>query len=338
MITPSDADRYLRESRPLREVLAIPEGARLTSTPIGEGEYNANFRFAHPVTGEPFVLRMNCGSQMHLPDQIVYEFDALKLLEPSGRTPRAYFVDDSRTLLPYGVLVMQFLPGRPLVYETDLALAAEILADVHSVAVPADSRLVCPPDPLRAILEECRALFGVYEASRYAAEETVVRLERLLAKAERRSEASGTVPASARRIVSTELNSGNFLINDPDGPNYLIDWEKPILGEVAQDLAHFLAPTTTLWKTETLLTRAEMERFLGLYRVAVGRRFDTSGLEERFEQYLSVTCLRGITWCSMAYVEYQAPDRLLRNESTYAKIKLYLSDEFLGRIEAEYFG
>ncbi|MBF4211745.1 hypothetical protein EI533_29200, partial [Pseudomonas donghuensis] len=41
-------------------------------------------------------------------------------------------------------------------------------------------------------------------------------------------------------LINTELNNKNFIIGDK---SYIIDWEKPIIGEREQDLAHFLAPT-----------------------------------------------------------------------------------------------
>ena len=49
-----------------------------------------------------------------------------------------------------------------------------------------------------------------------------------------------------------------------------------------------------------------------------------------------MNCLRGITWCAMAYVEYQGPDRLIFNEFTFEKIKAYLSKDFLDFIKDEY--
>ena len=36
----------------------------------------------------------------------------------------------------------------------------------------------------------------------------------------------------------------------------------------------------------------------------------------------------------MAWVEYQDPDKLIINESTRIKLDAYLSDEFIGIIEA----
>lgn len=337
MIEAAELERYLESASDLRAALDIPPGAPLPLTPIGCGEYNANYRFTHPGTGRALVLRVNVGSQMHLADQIGYEYAALRVLEQSGRTPRAHYVDGSLARLPYGVLVMDFLPGRPLEYETDLPLAARVLADVHAVPVPAGSPLVRPADPLRAIVAECREMFAVYAASRYAEPRTLGTIERLASRADALARSAAPAPR-ARHIVSTELNSGNFLINAPSGHDYLVDWEKPVLGEVEQDLAHFLAPTTTLWKTDTILTRQQMAAFLAEYSTAVDGRFPTDGMEARFEPYLSITCLRGITWCAMAYVEYQDPGRALRSELTYEKIRLYISPGFLQTIEARYFG
>ncbi len=343
---------YVREAEDLHEALDITDASALHLEPIGQGEYNANYRFVHPGTGAAYVLRVNLGSQMHLDDQIGYEYRALQLLEVSGRTPRAHFVDGSRTRLPYGVLVMEFLPGRPLVYETDLALAAAVLADTHSVPVPADTHLIAPAYPLHAILDECETMFDVYRSSPYAEGASAATIERLLTRGRTLANvvepvrdggtphygrATASIPAR-RHVISTELNSGNFLINSPAGRDYLVDWEKPIAGAVEQDLAHFLAPTTTLWRTDTALTREQMAAFVRHYREAVADRFPTDDVAARLDPYISVTCLRGITWCAMGYVEYQRPDRLLKSGLTYQKMQLYLNLNFLKSIERDFFG
>ena len=65
-------------------------------------------------------------------------------------------------------------------------------------------------------------------------------------------------------------------------------------------------------------------------------RFDTDGLKERVDVYIPVTCLRGITWCAMAWIQYQDPQKAIFNESTFQKLKDYLSDDFLERIDQEY--
>ena len=133
--------------------------------------------------------------------------------------------------------------------------------------------------------------------------------------------------------INTELNSTNFLIGGEGKSNYLIDWEKPLFGDPAQDLGHFLAPTTTFWKTDVILREEEIENFLNEYLKCVGARFDITGLKERTKVFMEITCLRGITWCAMAWVQYQQPDKLIINESTYRKLEDYLSDGFLEKIE-----
>ena len=113
---------------------------------------------------------------------------------------------------------------------------------------------------------------------------------------------------------------------------YLIDWEKPLYGDPAQDLGHFLAPTTTFWKTDVILTQDQIEQFIDAYLDKVGGRFDVRGLRERVHVYIPITCLRGITWCAMAWIEYQNPEKAIFNESTFRKLEAYLDDQFLDNI------
>ena len=379
-----ELQRYVDGNDDLHDALGAPRGTHLPLAPFAQGEYNANYELKVPAAsgrqpaegiegagraaeggaaradfdadaaGGRYLLRVNLGSQMHLADQIGYEAAALHLLEGSGRTPRVLYVDGSRSHIPHGVLVEELLPGRPLVYETDLPHAARILADVHAQPVPADAPLVTPAHPLAAVVDECTDMFGVYRAWPHADPAVLARVDKLFERAQAIARADRARPAPTRRhIVNTELNSSNFLMND-DMPatgqtdegapaamcaaDYLIDWEKPVLGEVEQDLAHFLAPTTTFWKTDTILTRAEMEAFLTAYEEAVAGRFALAGMRKRFEEYLVVTCLRGITWCAMALTEYLGASRAATNADTLVKIRAYLEPEFLDFIAREYYG
>ena len=156
---------------------------------------------------------------------------------------------------------------------------------------------------------------------------------RLFDRAREAAVHAGPVPFQRRRIVNTELNAGNFLVNDASGvASYLVDWEKPLLAEPEQDLAHILAPTTTFWKTTTILDRAQMHAFVDLYERAVDGRFDTSGLRGRLDAYLAATCLRGTTWCAMAYRQYIEDGRCSTNPTVFAKIEAYLDEGFLERL------
>lgn len=322
---------YVRQ-KPYRLALGLPEKVEEEYKLLAQGEYNRNYLFTHPVSGKELILRVNCGSQMHLADQIQYEYDTLKLLKYSGRTPLPLYVDGSLEKIGHGIMVMEFLPGHELDYRTELCYGAECLADIHSVRVGENTHLIRPDDPLKAILEECEAMVKTYMDSDLGRPELKQKIRSMLDKGwDLWNQAS--VGKTYECCVNTELNSTNFLINGKGMGNYLIDWEKPVYGDPAQDLGHFLAPTTTFWKTDVILTPVEMEAFIDLYLQKVGGRFDTGGLRERTRAYIPITCLRGITWCAMAWVNYQQPDKLLFNQSTFLKLEQYLDEEFLCSIK-----
>lgn len=321
-------EQYIREKR-YREALGLPGQVTERYEMLAQGEYNRNYVFIHPETGQKLVLRVNFGSQMHLQHQIEYEYGALRILESSGRTPVPLYVDGKKDLLPYGVMVMEYLSGRPLHYETELLKAADILADIHSTSVPEGHGLIEPRKPLRAILEECEEMVKTYMESPLGIPEKKEKIRSLLNTVWKRADDVEDPPYKC--CVNTELNSNNFLMND-SGKDYLVDWEKPLYSDPAQDLGHFLAPTTTFWKTDVILKWKEMQKFIDEYLEKVDGRFDVTGLKERTNVYIPVTCLRGITWCAMAWVQYQDPDREIYNAYTYQKLEAYLSDEFLEEI------
>lgn len=317
------------ESSKFREAMGIDSHAKLEFSLLGQGEYNVNYLFTHPVSGQKLVLRKNTGSQMNLADQIGYEYHALKLLESSTRTPRPCYLDSENQ-----ILVMEYLPGRALDYRTDLPLAADCLAQIHAVKVPQDCHLLCPEHPIAAMFEECCRMAQVYLDSPLGNIKTKRKLCNMMKAAQKFEQRTDPM---LRCIINTELNSGNFLINGSGKPNYLIDWEKPLIGEAAQDLGHFLAPTTTYWKTDILLDSEQKRQFLYQYCSSRGGEVSLEQLESRVAQYERMTCLRGVTWCAMAWVEYQNPDRPIQNGDTYRKIQDYLSEDFLNWLWEHYF-
>lgn len=318
------------------EGLKIPKDSKVDFQLLAQGEYNINYLFTHPITKDKLILRVNTASQMNLSDQIEYEYKSLLQLKESKRTPIPIYVDGSKKYLDYGVLVMNFLQGVPLDYKKDLYIAANCLADIHSVVLEENTHLLCPKNPLEAILDECKDMVQTYYDSTLGDEEKKNQINRILNLGEEMIK--NTDEYKGRRcIINTELNSSNFLINGENNNNYIIDWEKPILGEPAQDLGHFLAPTTTFWKTDVILSTEEIEKFTKEYIKVVGDRFNTNDIEDRLKLYLPITCLRGITWCAMAWVQYKDPNKLIRNEFTAKKLEDYLSNEFLDMIENRYF-
>lgn len=298
---------------------------------LGQGEYNINYIFNSKAYNKKLVLRIATASQMHLKNQISYEYEALKLLNKTGKTPNPIYCDDTKKLIPYGFLVMEYLPGRHLNYKKDLKYAAEALANVHNEPIAEDNHLLRPENPIEAIYEECLVMFEKYRTSKFMDTKIKDKIKYLLEKGKNiRAKDFGH-----RTIINTELNSGNFLINGGKN-NYIVDWEKPLYGYPAQDLGHFLTPTTTFWKTDVILSMEEISYFIKEYCKNSNQYKDEKKLWDSVKNYLTMNCLRGITWCSMAYVEYQDPNKLISNDYTYEKIKAYLSEEFLNLIEDKY--
>lgn len=329
---------YVRGNTELKEALGIPEADEIELHPLGQGEHNANFWFSHPVTRSKLVLRINYVSQLGLKDQIGYEYHALMTLLPSGRVPRPLFLDGSCTRIGHGVLVMEFCEGRHLDYQDQAALeeAARILADIHSVRVGESCRLQRPADPLRQQYEECERLFETYRHSPFEEARVTRVVESLF---------GGALPflsapmgdGDRSHVINTEAVSAHFLIPEGGGAGRMVDWEKPLIGEVAQDIAYFLSPTTTIWDTEFMFDAGQRDRFVRSYWRAVDGRFPEGRFERRFKAYGMTNCLRGITWSCAAWVEYHDPDRPLKNAKTFKKLETYLSDWFLDRVKRDYF-
>lgn len=332
---------YINSAR-FRDGMNIKRTGEMVLTPLARGEYNINYTFIHPDSGICYVFRVNTASQMNLKNQIEYEYMALKVLEKTGRTPKVFFMDDNKDILPHGVLVMQYLRGLPLNYKTDMCKAAAIFADIHKCSTADAGFMIKPADPLGAMLDECKNMAEVYLESS-AADETVKRVIRgLIGRAEEKhykQQATTNKPVTDRNlcIINTEVNSGNFIINEDIGSCYLIDWEKPILGEAAQDLAHFLAPTTTFWKTNIILSVEQQLEFLSRYAELSGGACSFEDIRDEVFLYLPFNCLRGITWCAMAWIQYNSSDKLIRNEDTFKKINDYLSLDYIEMVGQRYF-
>ena len=324
----------LIKSREYRKGLGLPGNVEEKYEMLAAGEYNVNLSFNHPISGEKFILRINQGSQMHLDNQIEYEANTLHLLQHSGRTPRLYYVDGSKIFLDKGILVMEYLPGVALDYTKDLNKAVDILVDIHRQSLPENTGLIEAGAGFNFVLDECEEMFKHYTQSSYADEEVANRIRKLLDKGHEMSEnRKDSFNGLYKCLINTELNSTNFLIND-DGKNYLIDWEKAVLGFPAQDIGHFLAPTSTFWKTDIILTRDEIEGFIENYISKASLYFDTKGIKETSLAFIKINCLRGLSWCAMAYVQYKEADKDLMNESTRVKLDAYLDDKFLKQVEA----
>ena len=287
---------------------------------LAAGEYNANYLVDDP-TGRT-VLRINHGSQLGLgPNQIAYEYTVLQALAATGVTPRPIACHPDPGPLGGGALLMSYLPGKALDYRRDLEHAARIFARVHTAPVP--DGLVVQSDPVVDIARESEGLLNRFADHPLRNERHQIQAYHatILELADR---TGSLFEGEALCLVNTEVNSGNFLVSD-DGA-YLVDWEKAVKSYRYQDLGHFMVPTTTLWKGDTLLSQEEKKRFLATYHQAAGLEMDMDALITKTRVMEKTILLRALAWCFMAWYEYTQTERPLQNRDTFAKINQYLAD------------
>lgn len=280
-------------------------------------------------TTRKFVLRINVATQPFHRNQVRYEYGALRALEGSGRAPKPLYLDDSARAPGKGALVIGFCEGRELDFDHlrpgDLSCAAQLMADVHSVPVNDDCPLFRPQNPLRTLFGECVERYRVYRASAFEDARITAWVERFLAVAEPLAR-EAPPKDDCSHIVNTETLPSHFLIPESsaadmaavevcvekgakgalrcDDPGSFIDWERPIVGEVAQDVAYFTSPTTTFWDSEFLFPASEVESFVESYWRAVDGRFDRGAFDKRFRAWRVMTALRSATWCCRALITY----------------------------------
>lgn len=256
----------------------------------------------------------------------------------------------------------------------DLLCAAQLMADVHAVVVGDDCPLHRPHDPLRELFEECLRRFEAYRASAFEDARITKWAETFIKRAHALLD-TPCRPEDGCHIINTETLPSHFLIPSSAAqeaacadwareasssqlrgadqacgmssrqrgagafsvrPGYFIDWERPIIGEVAQDVAYFTSPTTTFWDSDYLFPESEVAGFVEDYWRAVDGRFERGNFDARFRAYRAMTALRSVTWCCQALIRYGGEGGH-KVQKTADKLPIYLSDEFMERLARECF-
>jgi thiamine kinase-like enzyme len=316
----ADLERYLE---------GIPDLSQSGVGFLARGEYSLNYL----VRGDPdLVARLVTGTQMGLPlrEQAPYEHHALELLAPSGVTPRPHHVDPDPEGLPYPLILEEYLPGRPLDYATDGPAAARCVATIHALGVPGDHHLQVHPDPAPAILEESRGLAEAYLSWDGAAKESKAALFKGFARIEGLLERESLFAGDDLAIVNYDLNTHNFVVDEGGGAAKLLDWEKARIAPRTQDLAHFLLPTTTLWRdaSAALLTEGQEEEFVEAY-LECNPVENEALFREKLGAMKTIVSLRAVSWCAWALQETAGAGRPIANEETLNKSRRYLEPDFL---------
>lgn len=337
------AARYLQLNSELREALDIGPDALLEPKPLGSGEHNENYSFTDPDTGRRFVLRINIVPQPFHDDQVSYEFAALKALEQSRCTPAPLYKDGSKRLIEHGAMVIGFCEGRELDFDHlrkgDLERCVKLMARVHSVPASDDCGLFAPADPLQVLFDECMARFEVYRTSGFESSR-ISRWAQAFIQAAKTQLGRG-LDCGSRSIINTETLPSHFLLpHDTQSASlgHFIDWERPLLGDVAQDIAYFVSPTTTFWDSSYLMSPKEGRELVESYWTAAGSSLERGNFDGRLTAWRMMTALRSTMWCCKAYALQQAGTGAFLSPKAQAKLPVYLSDKFMERIAAECFG
>ena len=327
---------YLNGNAALKAALGVDAAVELEPHFLGEGEHNLNYWFAPAGDACKYVLRVNVVPQPFHENQVAYEFGALKALESSGVTPRALYLDDSSSAPGKGVLVESFCEGDELDFDTlklgDLEQVARIMANIHTVQVAHDCPLFKSANPMQALLDECIERFEGYKASGFAEDRLVRWSERFLETA--CDQVQSARQTGEARIVNTEPLASHFLIlhDEVSGKatgGSFIDWERPVIGDPAQDVAYFIAPTTTFWDSSYLMPADKAAEFVETYWAAIDGRLSRDGFDERLAAWHALTLLRSVTWCCRAQANQLWDSQTHLTDKTRQKLAVYLSDEFM---------
>lgn len=348
------AAEYLRSNYELRAILNLEYEINEDSFSfLGHGEHNRNFLFTTPE-GAKYVLRINVVSQPFHKDQVAYEYNALRYLRKSGCVPKAIYLDNTHEIIEEGALVIGFCEGSELDFDNlrpgDLRCAAQMMANYHSVSVDDSCPLYRPKDPLRNLFDECIQRFEIYRSSAFEDPRITKWAERFIEAAQPMLD----VPSrylDCNHVVNTEPLPSHFLIPEEcaraaseatagrleTSPGSFVDWERPLVGEVAQDLAYFTAPTTTFWDSNFMMDAEQALDFVEEYWRAVDGRFEPGTFYGRYKAYRAMTALRSTTWCCKALLTYRPDSEEHKTSKTAEKLPIYLSDEFMGRVAKDCF-
>ena len=331
-----EAAAYLASQTSLRERLGVDGSAVLEPKRLGAGEHNVNFVFTTPE-GSSWVLRVNVLPQPFHDNQVLYEYNALVAVEPSGCTPKPLFVDYSPTSLGEGVLVESFCPGDPLNYDAlqpgDLERAAAIMAAIHKVDPSGVQTLHEVADPMKELFGECQQRFDFYRASAYADEGITQWVEIFLKRTQEAMDAVGP-KLEERRIVNTEPLPSHFLLpRNASSPcaGYFVDWERPLLGDVLQDVAFFISPAVSFWDSDHFFAPEEEAQFLYAYQQQVAGVVNLEDFEARLLPWRRLTALRAVTWCCKNLIRYKEQTGHIVAK-TQQKLPVYLSQDFLSSL------
>jgi len=255
----------------------------------GGGRNNINvFLRVYFINGEKNIIFRYC---LHSSDQQkkVYEYQKLKFLNGHPSPKPLYLSQKSQNYFKKNILILEYLEGlaiKPRFFSREESqLAAKTLAKLHQANFKEFSLdLEFPPEgrgDLRTLLlRKILDLKIFFKESKIEHRDKILKIFRLTEK------------NILKKINVIKEKNFSFLHGDlrnhfvkKDNKFYLIDWETSRVGDVAEDLAHFLyfSKTTEFFKKE----------FIGHY---LKYRPQDKGLLARTKIYIILEEFFGLKW------------------------------------------
>jgi thiamine kinase-like enzyme len=257
------------------------------------GAYNLNY---HVRIGEKEVnFRINIEQQSGLGDQIDYEFMALSYLDGHEIAPKAYYLDSSKRVFNFDILIEEFLDGPLLTFcPQEVPEIAAVLAKLHSLEPPKDCKWLSWDDPLACNYKQVVEDLKSYEAKITPDRNLVDLSKQVLKKWAPYQEQYGNI-FCADKLNHTDVVRDNFIRSNKG--LRMIDWEKPRLDDPSYDICCFLAEPAQLWCyhiSDKVYSSQEKETFFNAYVTLSG--VDADLLAEKIRIRQPIVSLHWILW------------------------------------------
>ncbi len=300
---------------PLTTRLLVALARRLYGTDdVPEGMVGlADHGLAHAhvrLPQSPWLARVPKHSQVNLPpaEHLAYEAACFTRAAPSGHTPRLHRVLAPAADLPWGALLVEWVPGEPARAHHMVGPAMDALAALHRLPLPPVAErapLLHPADPVAGLMSVLHVQApGLQHPSVPAATRAVV-LERLATLPSRLARACTQAPLT---LIAFDAHPGNFIVR-PDGKVVLVDLEKMRYSLAPLDLAHATLHTSTTWDRATAfeLSPDDVAQACHRWLAAMGPLAD--GYRTTLLPLREAMWLWSLTWCAQWQASSGLPPR-----------------------------
>lgn len=231
---------------------------------MNRGGYNINY-LATSETGDKFVYRLNLDNYLDVENQIQYEYNILKYLEPYNIAPKVFHTENSDQF--GNIMLEEFFEGDlASEFADDINTYKNIgalLSKLHSLDKPDGIDLLEYKNPLHNQLEFINSKINFIKSGNFNPD-FINFIEEFLPSVTSYVETNADkFPEEDTRIVHRDLVLENIM-STKDGFK-LIDWQSAMIDDPSYDLAHFTNDLVAEWTIGRKYTDEEKNAFFESY-------------------------------------------------------------------------